>query len=197
MPVLFFAGATLVCPDIAFCLSGRTLADKPYKPSVEITMKLIQRALTLGACLLASTAHADIFKCVDDSGHITYTNTKPESGKAKNCTMMTREQPVTAVPAAPRRANAASPSPSSFPRVDDSTQKNRDNDRRQILQGELETEQKLLAQAQKDLAEQESVRNGDERNYQKYLDRIQSYKDKLALHERNIEALNKELSRLR
>ena len=38
---------------------------------------------------------------------------------------------------------------------------------------------------------------GDEKNYQKYLDRIQGYKDKVALHERNIEALNKELAKLR
>ena len=158
-------------------------------------MKLIKHALLLSTCLLASTAHADIFKCVDDSGHITYTNNKPEPSKAKDCTMMTREQPVNAIPA--QRRASTTPSPSTFPRVDDNTQKSRDSARRQILQNELETEQKLLVQAQKDLAEQESVRNGDERNYQKYLDRIQGYKDKVALHERNIEALNKELSRLR
>jgi hypothetical protein len=51
--------------------------------------------------------------------------------------------------------------------------------------------------ASKELTEQESVRLGDERNYQKYLDRVQSFKDKVALHERNIEALNKELAKLR
>ncbi len=159
-------------------------------------MKPIQHALLLCACMLVPAAHADVFKCVDDGGHITYTNNKPASGKASSCTLMTREQPVNSVPAT-RKSGASNPSPPSFPRVSDDTQKSRDSDRRQILQSELETEQKLLAAARKELAEQEATRNGDERNYQKYLDRLQQYKDSVALHERNIEALTKELSRLR
>ena len=56
---------------------------------------------------------------------------------------------------------------------------------------------KNLEQAKKDLAEQEATRSGGERNYQKVLDRLQPLKDKVALHERNIEAVQKELSRLR
>ncbi|MGL4408555.1 MAG: DUF4124 domain-containing protein, partial [Zoogloea sp.] len=47
------------------------------------------------------------------------------------------------------------------------------------------------------LAEQEAVRYGDERNYQKVLDRLQPYKDKVQMHERNIEALRRELANLR
>ena len=49
----------------------------------------------------------------------------------------------------------------------------------------------------KELEEQESVRYGNERNYQKLLDRVQPYKDKVQLHERNIEALRREISNLR
>jgi hypothetical protein len=37
----------------------------------------------------------------------------------------------------------------------------------------------------------------DERNYQKALERLQPYKDKLQIHERNIEALRKEIANLR
>ena len=40
------------------------------------------------------------------------------------------------------------------------------------------------------------MRLGDERNYQKYLDRIQGLKDNVALHERNVDALRKEISKL-
>ena len=43
----------------------------------------------------------------------------------------------------------------------------------------------------------EATRLGDERNYQKYLDRVQGLKDNVALHEKNVEALNKELAGIR
>ena len=140
-------------------------------------------------CLFASAgARADIYKCVDEAGHITYTNDKP-SPQAKGCTLMSRDQPVTTVP--------APATPATFPRVDDSTQKSRDNDRRKILETELANEEKLLEAARKEQAEQEAVRNGNERNYQVYLDRVQPFKDKTALHERNVEAIRKEIANLK
>ena len=49
----------------------------------------------------------------------------------------------------------------------------------------------------KDLAEQEAVRSGDERNYQRVLERLEPFKNKVALHERNIEAIQKELAKVR
>lgn len=171
---------------------------QPYtqpKLFVDTNMTRLHPVIAFSLCLLASAAQADIYKCVDESGHTTYTNDKPAGGQGKACTLMTREQPVTTVPA--QRKSPPQASPSSFPKVDENTQKGRDNDRRKILETELETEQKLLAQARKELAEQEAIREGGEKNYQKYLDRIQGYKDKVALHVRNIEALNKEITKVR
>ena len=155
-------------------------------------MNILRKIIIVGIGLLAvPLARADVFKCVDEDGHVTYTNTKP-SPKAK-CTTLSRDQRVSTVPG--RATNA--PSPASFPKVDGDTQKARDNDRRKILEQELATEQKSLEQAKKDLSEQEAIRTGDERNYQRVLDRLQPYKDKVALHERNIEALKKEIGNLR
>jgi hypothetical protein len=134
---------------------------------------------------------ADVYKCVDEDGHVTYTNTKP-SPKAK-CTALSRDQRVSTVPG--RAANT--PSPAGFPKVSGDAQKARDNDRRTILEQELVTEQKNLDQARKELAEQEAVRTGDERNYQRVLDRLQPFKDKVSLHERNLEALKKEIGNLK
>ncbi|MDP5241138.1 DUF4124 domain-containing protein [Uliginosibacterium sp. 31-16] len=148
----------------------------------------------IATSLLASTAQADIYKCMDDSGHTTYTNGKPEAGQ-KNCALMTKDQPVST--AAPQKKASATPTPASFPKVDGDTQKSRDNDRRKILETELATETKALAAAKKELAEQEATRLGDEKNYQKFIDRVQPYKDKVALHERNIDALNKEIAKLK
>lgn len=150
----------------------------------------------LAACLAAPAAEADIYKCVTDSGQITYTNAKP-STHDKGCSLMTKDQPVSSGGGGSKKSGAAAnPTPSNFPKVDSGTQKNRDNDRRKILESELDAETKALEAAKKELAEQESIRNGDEKNYQKYLDRVQPYKDTVALHQRNIDSLNKELSKL-
>ena len=140
---------------------------------------------------IALPAWADVYKCVDEDGHVTYTNTKP-SPKAK-CNALSRDQRVSTVPG--RAANT--PSPAGFPKVNGDVQKARDNDRRRILEQELATEQNNLEQAKKELADQEAIRTGDERNYQRVLDRLQPFKDKVSLHERNLEALKKEIGNLK
>ncbi len=157
-------------------------------------------SLLLAALLCSPLVRADIFKCVDEAGHVTYTNSKPSG---KGCSTLARDQAVSSVPGGGRPAAASAPSSGAssasvgFPRVDSGTQKARDTDRRRILEEELATEQRALDGAQKQLTEQEAVRYGDERNYQKVLDRLQPFKDKVHLHERNIEALKREIGNLR
>ena len=150
--------------------------------------------LLVVAASVATPVYADVmYQCVDEDGHKSFSNIKPTDKKAR-CSAMDLGEPVT-VP--PPRAASKNPTPATFPRVDEGQQKARDNDRRRILEGELATEEQSLEQAKKELAEQEAIRNGDERNYQRVLDRLQPYKDKVALHERNIEAIQKELLKLR
>ena len=67
---------------------------------------------------------------------------------------------------------------------------------REILEKELATEQAALAKAQQDLAAQESVRSGGERNYARVEERLQPFKDSVETHQKNIEALRRELSNL-
>ncbi|MEC5384380.1 DUF4124 domain-containing protein [Uliginosibacterium sp. H3] len=156
-------------------------------------MNLSRILVVLLIGVATSAAHADVYKCVEDGGRTTYTNDKPAPG-VKGCTLLSRDQPVSSVPG-PKKS--ATPTPSTFPRVDDGTQKSRDNDRRKILEQELSSEEGLLATAKKDLAEQESVRNGDEKNYQKFLDRVQPYRDKVKQHETNITKLKTEINNIR
>ena len=152
---------------------------------------------------LAAPAQADIFKCTDTDGRVTYTN---DRSLGRGCVRLQSDQPVSSIPAPTRRPAAApsaapsaqpAPAPGAFPRVSPDDQRNRDDARRQVLQSELATEETALAAAEKALAEQEAVRLGDERNYQKMLDRLQPFKDKVELHKRNIEALRREISGLR
>jgi hypothetical protein len=144
------------------------------------------------ALALPAPTWGDTFKCLDANGRATYTNLKDET-KGKNCTVVMRE--ISVVPAIPAsRAATATPSPAGFPKVDPATQKSRDGARRRILEEELGGEEKALAQAKAELTEQEGIRTGDEKNYQRVLDRLQKYKDDVERHQKNVEALKKELS---
>lgn len=151
------------------------------------------RSIPLLLALFVLPAQADtLYKCSDEDGHTTYTNQKTS---AKNCTILSQDKPVSTF--APPKARASTPTPESFPKVSADAQKSRDNDRKKILNDELAAEQRNLEEARKALAEQENIREGGERNYQRVLDRLKPYQDKVQLHERNIEALQKELGNLR
>jgi hypothetical protein len=146
------------------------------------------------------SARAEIYECVDASGIKRFTNIAAE---AKGCKAL-NVGPVGPPSGSGGSGNAQSPAkapkvatPSSFPRVDRALQQERDNDRRRILENELGTEEKLLAQARKELAEQESVRLGSERNYQRTLDRVEPFQKRVKLHEDNVANLRREISKIR
>lgn len=151
---------------------------------------------TLGFALVAlfsgGAVQADIYKCVEAGGRTTYKNEKPAAGE-KGCTLMTRDTPVNTVPA--QKRSAATPTPSDFPKVDGDKQRERDNDRRKILEQELASEQKALAAAEKGLVEGEAERRGDERNYAKYLERIDGLRATVKQHQSNIDKLKAELAK--
>lgn len=152
--------------------------------------------------VLAASAHAVLCKYVDDNGHVTYSDSPVKGAKKSSCF---EAPPVPAPqPAAPTRASVPAPQPSAapappggLPNVDPATQRRRDDSRRKILEDELAVEERALAEARTALSEGEAVRLGSERNYQRYLDRIQGLKDRVAQHERNVGALKQELNNLR
>ncbi len=153
--------------------------------------------------LIAMSVQADVmYRCVDESGHSTYQNVRPITKDAK-CTIVVESGSSGGNVPAPKASAAKTPTPAAFPKVDDNAQKSRDTDRRRILDSELAAEQKNLDQAKRDLAEQETTVLPSERmqggaiSGGKLQERLQPFKDKAALHERNIEAIQKEISKLR
>jgi hypothetical protein len=54
----------------------------------------------------------------------------------------------------------------------------------------------MLADARKKLSEQEAIRSGNEQNYAKVLERLKPYQDTVEVHEKNVEALKRELGNL-
>ena len=146
--------------------------------------------------LVVPAALADIWECTDERGNKRFTNIRSE---AQGCRLLNMP-PLTTVPAVKKPApspKATAPTPSNFPRVDVDTQRERDADRRRILEQELANEEKLLSDAREALRAQESVRLGSERNYQRVLDRLEPYKKKVKLHEENVNSLRRELATIR
>ena len=146
----------------------------------------------LFAMLCAGAAGAQTCKYVDSEGRVTYSNVP-----VKNARKVTCFEPAAPPKAQSQPQQADAPAQPARPRVDPATQRQRDDDRRNILETELSAEEERLAEARRALTEQESIRLGDERNYQRVLDRLKPYQDAVAQHEKNIAALRQELANLR
>ena len=154
----------------------------------------------IALALLQPVASAETCKYLDSEGRVIYSNTphSPPKGATKvKCFEAPSPKP------APANAKNSDPKPTNpdpkakLPRVSEDTQKARDDERRRILEQELADETKQLAQAKEQLAAQEAVRTGNERNYARFLERVQPYRDAVATHERNLQAINREIANLK
>ena len=144
--------------------------------------------LGLAAAGVARGQAETIWNCKDSTGRTHVTNLK-EDTVGKECRVI-QQQRVTVVPATKNKSPAGFPKESASDRVS-SKAKQRDT-----LDQELTQEESMLSDARKKLAEQEGVRGGDEKNYSKVLERLKPYKDTVEVHEKNVEALKRELSNL-
>jgi flagellar biosynthesis/type III secretory pathway protein FliH len=139
------------------------------------------------------TPTTEIFKCKGADGHWTYTNDRREAEKQK-CEVVTRQ--VNVAPAPPPQRASTPAARGGFPKESASDRASARERQREILEQELAGEQAALAKAKQDLAAQEAVRSGSERNYARVEERLQPYKDTVETHEKNIEALRRELNNL-
>jgi hypothetical protein len=150
-------------------------------------------ALLALASLAATGAHAADGSINYQCPGAVFTNTiTPKEAEAKGCKPMVIQQPTT-IPAPKLRAPAAPGSAAS--RVDAQEQKARDSDARKILQDELIKAQAQLDALQKEYNNGQPERHGDEKNYQKYLDRTADLKAQIARTESDISAITRELAK--
>lgn len=116
-----------------------------------------------------------MYKCTTRSGNMAYFNVPGSGG-----------------------ASARIPTPAGFPKVDAGTQKGRDSVRHKVLNDELATEEKLLAEARAAYGDGTPPPLPDEKtNAQKYADRLTRLRQTVTLHEKNIDALKRELAALK
>jgi hypothetical protein len=154
--------------------------------------------LGLLGCSLALEARAqatEIYKCTDASGRPLYTSDKRDMA-GKKCELVSRQVNVMPSQGATQSRGARAGEGSAFPRESSDQRASAKDRQREILQKELATEQEALARARQELAQAESTRSGDERNYARVLERLQPLKDSVETHEKNIQALQRELGNL-
>ncbi len=157
-------------------------------------MKLVTSLIALALSLFAASLHAaegsTMYRCPGNQ----YNNTlSAKDAKDKGCKTI-EGAPVTVIQSVKPRAPATSAGPASS-HVDPADQRARDNDARRILESELKREEDRLAQMKGEFNNGEPERQGNEKNYQKYLDRVADLKSAIARKESDIAALKRELSK--
>lgn len=147
---------------------------------------LSEKARESGCVSKPSVVEGNTYRCVTDSGAFSYFNVPGTS------------EPLAPAGSAPRVNRAVTPAPAGFPKVDSATQKGRDDIRRKVLGDELASEEKLLAEARVAYADGAPPPLPEERaSADKYRARIARLRQAITVHERNIEALRKEIGTTR
>jgi hypothetical protein len=156
-------------------------------------------AVAAVATLIALPARAaeekTVYRCPGNP--VLYTDTlSAKEAKDKGCKTL-EGAPITVVqglrPAKAASGAAAKPGEN---RVDPNEQRARDSDARRILEAELKKEEDQLADMQKAYNNGEPERQGDEKNYQKYIDRVAEMKANILRKESDVAALRRELAKL-
>jgi hypothetical protein len=125
-----------------------------------------------------------MYRCATESGAFSYFNVPGA--------------PDLDPPPSGARRSASTPSPTGFPKVDPGTQKGRDDMRRKVLSDELAAEEKLLAEARAAYAGGSPPALPEERsNVEKYRERVAKLGRVVEIHDKNVEALKKEIAAMR
>ncbi len=167
------------------------------KPRVLLLLPAVLSVLAAPAL-----AQSTVYRCPGPP--VLYTDAiSAKEAQEKGCRTI-EGTPITILQAPARVRSAASgPAPAAATRpadgsarVDPSQQRSRDSERRRVLETELRESEQRLAALQQEYAGGNPERRGDERNYQRYLDRVAELKASIARQENDIQALKREISKL-
>ena len=158
---------------------------------------LVWRGGLLCSVLAFSQAQAQekaVYRC---PGNLYTDALSAKDAIAKGCKTL-EGAPITIIqsqtPRTPSRAGTTSGSGGE--KVSSADQKARDADSRSILEAELRKEEEALAALKKEFNNGEPERRGDERNYQKYIDRVAEMKASIARKEADVASIKRELGKL-
>jgi len=148
------------------------------------------------ACQLASAQDKPVYRC---PGNLYTDALSAREARDKGCKTL-EGAPITVIQSSvPRGGSATRPAASGAPspgeRVGADDQKARDSDAKRILEAELKKEEDALVALRKEFNDGQPERRGDERNYQKYQDRVEEMKAALTRKEADVAALKRELGK--
>lgn len=146
-----------------------------------------------------SAAHAEVYRC---PGNLYTDALSPKEAAAKGCKTLDGA-PITVIQsnvsrssgAGSRGAGESSAGGSPEKKVASEEQKARDTDARRILEAELRKEQAALDALKKEYNNGQPERRGDERNFQKYQERVNEMKAAVTRKEADVASLLRELSK--
>jgi len=141
--------------------------------------------------LAADTDSSVMYRCPGND----YKNTISAKEAEKLGCKRIEGAPVTVIQMTKPRPSTATAA-SGGARVDPVAQRARDTDARRILEGELRAEEEKLAVMQKEFNNGQPERQGDEKNFQKYLDRVNEMRAAITRKQTDIAALQRESKKL-
>lgn len=146
-------------------------------------------------CAVAQAQDKPVYRC---PGNLYTDALSAKEASDKGCKTL-EGTPITVIQSMPIRPSAKAGtggSASSPEKVTSDDQKARDADARRILEAELRQAEDALAVQKKEFNNGEPERRGDERNAQKYQDRIKEMKDAITRKEADIASIKRELTKL-
>jgi hypothetical protein len=166
-------------------------------------MRFALFAVALSAAVCSSAQAGRICRYEDTEGRTTYSSTPLRDQKLVSCGDVFPDEPPkppppsTAKPAPSKPPAPSAGSPSGFPRVDNDTQRRRDDVRRRVLEQELADEERLLVDAKRTLDDTlvASRYSGSDATQQRA--RLKPLEDAITRHTRNAEAIRRELATVR
>ncbi|OWQ93928.1 hypothetical protein CDN99_02780 [Roseateles aquatilis] len=143
----------------------------------------------------SASAQAVVYRCPGPP--VLYTDAMtPKEAADKGCRSI-EGTPITVFsPVKPKAPVVSASGTQGELRVDPKDQRVRDDDRRRVLEQELREAESRLAKLQQEYNNGQPERRGDERNYQKYLDRTAELKASVARQESDVQAIKRELGKL-
>jgi hypothetical protein len=161
---------------------------------LHLSLKLITLACALSWSAAAWSQDKPVYRC---PGNLYTDSLSAKEARDKGCKTL-EGAPITVIQSQSPRATAARPGGSGSAqgeKVGAEDQKARDSDAKRILEAELKKEEDALAALRKEYNEGQPERRGDERNYQKYLDRVEELKAAVTRKEADVAALRRELGK--
>lgn len=166
----------------------------------QVLLATLCLAVAPAAWAQASSTASAVYRCPGPP--ILYTDAiSAKEAKEKNCRTI-EGAPITVVqtPKPAQRSREGAPVESGArgaeSRVDPAAQRLRDSDARRILEAELKREEARLAELQKEFNNGDVERRGDERNNQRFLDRVAEMRTAISRKESDIAAIKRELAKL-